>query len=153
TTRAVAVIGAALLAWWMYQGVAFAVRFPAPAPPSSASEQQLSAHLRYAVDPRSSRAGQQFPPKLYDGIATLPADARILTNNPQRVWWFTDREPTQMGFTRPRTGTSHCPIAAADTVHEACTGHTYLAGFNGLLNAGITPQERRPDVAALVDLK
>jgi len=134
TTRAVAVIGAALLAWWMYQGIAFAVRFPDLAPTSSAYE-------------------QQFAPKLYDAIDTLPADARILTNNPQRVWWFTDREPTQMGFTRPRAGNSHFPIDAADTVADACTGHAYLAWFSALLNAGISPQERRPDLTALVDLE
>ena len=42
---------------------------------------------------------------------------------------------------------------AAETVHEACTGRTYLAWFNGLLNAGIGPRERRPDLAQLVDLE
>jgi hypothetical protein len=134
TTRAMAVIGTAVLAWWIYQGVALAVRFPDRAPTGSAYK-------------------PQFSPELYDAIDALPADARILTNNPQRVWWFTDREPTQMGFTRPRPGNSHYPIDAVDTLKEACTGHTYLAWFNGLLNAGITPQERRPDLAALVDLK
>ncbi|HZX54330.1 MAG TPA: hypothetical protein VFE86_06600, partial [Ilumatobacteraceae bacterium] len=134
TTRAIAVAGAFVLGWWIYQGVALAVRFPDRAPTSSAYE-------------------AQFSPELYDAIDTLPADARVLTNNPQRVWWFTDREPTQMGFTRPRPGNSHYPIDAAETVKEACTGHAYLAWFNGLLNAGITPQERRPDLTALVDLK
>jgi hypothetical protein len=134
TTRAIAVIGVALLGWWMYQGVAFAVRFPDLAPSSSAYK-------------------PQFAPQLYDAIDTLPAEARILTNNPQRVWWFTDRVPTQMGFTRPRPGNSHYPLDAADTLKEACTGHAYVAWFDGLLNAGIGPQERRPDLAALVDLE
>ena len=90
---------------------------------------------------------------MYDAIDALPADARILTNNPQRVWWFTDRVPTQMGFTRPRPGNSHYPLDAADTLKEACTGHVYLAWFNGLSNSGIGPKERRPDLAALVDLE
>jgi len=133
TRRAVAVVGAALLGCWMYQGLALAVRFPDRAPTSSAYK-------------------PQFSPQLYDAIDALPADARILTNNPQRVWWFTDREPTQMGFTRPRPGNSHYPISAADTFKEACTGHAYVAWFNALLNAGITPEERRPDLAALVHL-
>ena len=134
TSRAVAVIGVALLALWMYQGIAFAARFPDFAPSSSAYK-------------------PQFAPQLYDAIDTLPADARILTNNPQRVWWFTDRVPTQMGFTRPRPGNSHYPLDAADTLDEACGGHTYLAWFDSLLNAGIGPKERRPDLAALVDLE
>jgi len=134
TTRAVALIGVALLGWWMYQGVAFAVRFPDLAPTGAGYE-------------------KQFAPRLYDAIDALPADARVLTNNPQRVWWFSDREPTQMGFTRPRPGNSHYPIDAQETLKEACTGHAYLAWFTGLLNAGIGPQERRPDLTALVDLQ
>jgi hypothetical protein len=58
-----------------------------------------------------------------------------------------------MGFTRPRPGNSHYPLDAADTLKEACTGHVYLAWFNGLSNSGIGPKERRPDLAALVDLE
>jgi hypothetical protein len=134
TTRAIAIAGTALLGWWMYQGAAFAVRFPDLAPSGS-----------------GYRA--QFSPELYDAIDALPADARILTNNPQRVWWFTDREPTLMGFTQPRPGNSHYPIDAEHTVQEACTGHSYLAWFSGLLNAGDGPSERRPDLVGLVDLQ
>jgi len=134
TTRALAVVGAVVLAWWMYQGIAFAVQSPELAPSSSAYR-------------------AQFAPQLYDAIDRLPAEARVLTNNPQRVWWFTEREPTQMGFTRPRPGNSHYPLDAVHTLEEACTGRAYLAWFDGLLNAGIGPQERRPDIAALVDLE
>jgi hypothetical protein len=90
---------------------------------------------------------------LYDDIDALPADARILTNNPQRVWWFTNREPTLMGFTRPRPGNSHYPLDPQHTVLEACSGHAYLAWFDSLQNAGASPAERRPDLAALVDLQ
>jgi hypothetical protein len=133
-SRAVAVIGVALLALWMYEGIDFAAHFPDYAPSSATYK-------------------PQFAPQLYDAIDALPADASILTNNPQRVWWFTDRVPTQMGFTRPRPGNSHYPLDPGDTLEEACGGHTYLAWFDGLLNAGIGPKERRPDLAALVDLE
>ena len=109
----------------MYQGVAFAARFPDLAPGGAGYK-------------------PQFSPQLYDAIDALPADARILTNNPQRVWWFTDREPTLMGFTRPRPGNSHYPLDADDTVHEACSGRSYLAWFDSLQNAGDGPEERRP---------
>jgi hypothetical protein len=134
TTRAVALAGTAVLGWWMYQGASMAVRFPDFAPGGSGYK-------------------AQFAPQLYDAIDSLPADATILTNNPQRVWWFTDREPTVMGFTRPRPGNSHYPIDADHTVQEACSGHAYLAWFDGLQNAGDGPRERRPDLAALVDLQ
>lgn len=134
TRRAFALAGTALLGWWMYQGVAFAARFPDLAPGGAGYK-------------------PQFAPQLYDVIDTLPADARILTNNPQRVWWFTDREPTSMGFTRPRPGNSHYPLDPHDTVQEACSGHAYLAWFDSLQNAGASPQERRPDLTALVDLQ
>ena len=134
TKRVTAVAGIALLAWWTYQGVAFAARFPDLAPGGAGYK-------------------PQFAPRLYDVINALPADARILTNNPQRVWWFTDREPTLMGFTRPRPGNSHYPIDAEHTVLEACSGHAYLAWFDSLQNAGASPAEVRPDLAALVDLR
>ena len=134
TRRGIAVAGTALLGWWMYQGAAFAVRFPDLAPAGSGYK-------------------PQFSPQLYDAIDALPADARVLTNNPQRVWWFTDREPTLMGFTAPRAGNSHYPLDAEHTVQEACTGRAYLAWFSGLQNAGDGPKERRPDLAALVDLQ
>lgn len=133
TTRVVAIAGAGLLGWWVYQGAAFAVRFPDLAPGGAGYK-------------------AQFAPKLYDAIDSLPHDARVLTNNPQRVWWFTNREPTFMGFTTPRPGNSHYPLDAEQTLHEACSGHSYLAWFDSLQNGGATPQQRRPDLAALVDL-
>jgi hypothetical protein len=133
--RLLAVAGTALLGWWMYQGAALAVRFPDFAPGGSGYK-------------------PQFSPQLYDVIDALPADARILTNSPQRVWWFTDREPTLMGFTVPRPGNSYYPLDADHTMKEACSGRTYLAWFGGLQNAaGDNPQERRPDLVALVDLQ
>ena len=134
TNRGIAVGGTALLGWWMFQGAAFAVRFPDLAPGGSGYK-------------------PQFSPQLYDAIDALPADARVLTNNPQRVWWFTDREPTLMGFTVPRAGNSHYPLDAEHTVQEACSGRSYLAWFAGLQNAGDGPVERRPDLTALVDLQ
>jgi hypothetical protein len=133
TTRVVAIAGAGLLGWWVYQGAAFAVRFPDLAPGGAGYK-------------------AQFSPQLYDAIDALPHDARVLTNNPQRVWWFTNREPTFMGFTNPRPGNSHYPLDPEQTVHEACSGRSYLAWFDSLQNAGATPQQRRPDLAALVDL-
>ena len=57
----------------MYQGVAFAARFSF-APGSGLQAAVLT--------------------QLYGAIDKLPADTRILTSNPQRVWWFTDPEPT-----------------------------------------------------------
>jgi hypothetical protein len=134
TTRGIALAGTALLAWWMYQGAASAARFPDLAPGGSGNK-------------------AQFSPQLYDVIDALPQHSTILTNNPQRVWWFTDREPTVMGFTEPRPGNSHYPLSAADTVKAACSGHAYLAWFDGLLNSGGGPIERRPDLARLVDLE
>ncbi len=134
TTRGVALVGVALLGWWMYQGAAFAARFPDLAPGGS-----------------GNRA--QFSPQLYDVIDGLPEHSTILTNNPQRVWWFTDREPTVMGFTRPRPGNSHYPLDATDTLQAACSGHAYLAWFDGLQNSGGGPAERRPDLVGLVDLQ
>ncbi len=133
TTRVAAIAGAGLLGWWMYQGAAFSVRFPDLAPGGAGYK-------------------AQFAPKLYDAIDALPDDARVLTNNPQRVWWFTNREPTLMGFTTPRPGNSHYPLDPEQTVHEACLGRSYLAWFDSLQNAGASPQQRRPDLAALVDL-
>ena len=134
TTRGMALAGVALLGWWMYQGAAFAARFPDLAPGGSGYK-------------------PQFSPQLYDVIDALPAHSTILTNNPQRVWWFTDREPTLMGFTRPRPGNSHYPLDADDTLQAACTGHAYLAWFDGLQNSGDGPAERRPDLTELVDLQ
>jgi hypothetical protein len=132
--RVVAVAGTALLGWWIYQGAAFAVRFPDLAPGGSGYKPQFSVQL-------------------YDTIDALPPDATVLTNNPQRVWWFTGREPTLMAFTKPRAGNSHYPLDAEQTVQQACSGHAYLAWFDGLQNAGDGPAERRPDLVALVDLQ
>ena len=134
TARLVALAGAALLGVWVYQGAAFAARFPDLAPGGSGYK-------------------PQFSPQLYDVIDALPPDATVLTNNPQRVWWFTDREPTLMAFTRPRPGNSHYPLDAAHTIEQACSGHAYLAWFGGLQNAGDGPDERRPDLLAVVDLR
>jgi hypothetical protein len=134
TRRALSIAATASLGWWMYQGVAFAARFPDLAPGGAGYK-------------------PQFSPQLYDAIDALPADARILTNSPQRVWWFTYREPTLMGFTRPRPGNSHYPLDADRTIQEACSGHSYLAWFDSLQNAGDGPNERRPDLVALVDLQ
>jgi hypothetical protein len=133
TKRTVAIAGAGLLAWWMYQGAAFAVRFPDLAPGGAGYK-------------------AQFAPRLYEVIDALPADARVMTNNPQRVWWFTNREPTLMGFTNPRPGNSHYPLSREQTLQEACSGHSYLAWFDSLQNAGASPEQRRPDLIALVDL-
>ena len=119
----------------MYQGVAFAGRFPDLAPGGAGYK-------------------PQFSPQLYDAIDALPADATHPDQQPAAgvvVHAIANRR--LMGFTRPRPGNSHYPLDADDTLQEACTGHAYLAWFDSLQNAGITPQERRPDLAALVDLQ
>jgi hypothetical protein len=134
TARAAAVAGTALLGWWLYQGVAFAVRFPDLAPGGAGYKPQFSVQL-------------------YDVIDGLPASATILTNNPQRVWWFTNREPTLMAFVRPRPGNSHYPLDADHTVAQACSGHAYLAWFDGSQSVGDGPADRRPDLVKLVDLQ
>ena len=134
TVRIAAIAGAAAFGWWVYLGAAFAAHFPDLATGSSGYK-------------------PQFSPQMYDVIDALPADAIVLTDNPQRVWWFTDREPTLFAFTKPRPGNSHYPLDAAHTVAQACTGHAYLAWFDGLANAGGGPAERRPDLLKLVDLQ
>ncbi len=132
--RAAAIAAVAVLGWWVYQGAALAVRFPDFAPGGSGYK-------------------PQFSPELYDVIDGLPADATVLTDNPQRVWWFTNREPTLFAFTRPRAGNSHYPLDAAQTLEQACSGHAYLAWFDDLQNAGDGPAERRPDLLKLVGLQ
>lgn len=132
--RVAIVCGAAVLGWWCYHGIAFAARFPDYIEGSSGYK-------------------PQYAPQLYDVVDALPPDAVVMTNNPQRVWWFTGREPTLFGFTRPRPGNSHYPLDAAHTLAEACTGRAYLAWFDGLQNAGGGPGERRPDLTAIVDLQ
>ncbi|CAN0235745.1 unnamed protein product, partial [Phaeothamnion confervicola] len=131
--RAVIVAGAALTAWWCWQGVAMAADVP---------------------DFLSGSAGTaQFSPALYDAIDELPSDAIVLTNNPQRVWFQTGREPTLFAFTRPRAGNSHYPISAAATLSRACAGNAYLAWFPGLANTlGLEPEQLRPDLVAVVRL-
>jgi hypothetical protein len=89
---------------------------------------------------------------LYDLDDTLPADANLLTNSPQRVWWQNHRDPTLFAFTRPRAGNSNYPLSPAATLGYACRPNTYLAWFGELGNAGKGPSERRPDIAAVIDL-
>ncbi len=50
TRRVLAVAGTALLGWWMYQGVAFAARFPDLAPASAGYKPQFSPQLYEAID-------------------------------------------------------------------------------------------------------
>lgn len=90
---------------------------------------------------------------MHDVIDTLPADAVILTNSPQRVWWHNDRQPALFAFTRPRPGNSHYPIDADEVLAAACTGNARLAWFPTLLNAGEGPEERRPDLLEVVRLQ
>lgn len=134
TTRVIAVAGTVVLGWWVYQGAALAVRFPDLAPGGAGYK-------------------PQFSPQLYDLVTALPEHSTILTNNPQRVWWFTDREPILMGFTRPRAGNSHYPLDAEQTMQEACSGHAYLAWFHPVQNPTDGPAQRRPDLVDLVDLQ
>jgi len=100
----------------------------------------------------SSASRSVYSPELHDEIDALPAGVHLLTNNPQRVWWQHRREPTLFAFTRPRAGNSHYPIPADEVLALACDGRTVLAWFDGLLNAGDGPQERRPDLSEVVHL-
>ena len=116
------------------------------------------AGLRWAERTPSMLGGSagninQFSAALHTAIDELPGDARILTNSPHRVWWFNRRDPTIFAFARPRPGNSVYPISVADTVAEACTGKAYLAWFTGLRNAGNSPEERRPDLTAIIHLR
>ena len=126
-------LGLALVLPWAYQGVMQA--------------RDLPRTLPYGAGSRT-----QYSPQLYDIVEALPADVNILTNSPQRVWWQTRHEPTLFAFTRPRPGNSHYPLSVDETVRYACAGTTYLAWFGQLLNAGDSPQERRPDLLEVVDL-
>ncbi len=131
--RAVIVAGAALTAWWCVQGVAMADDVPGFLGGSAGTP--------------------QFSPALYGAIDALPSEAIILTNNPQRVWFQTGREPTLFAFTRPRAGNSHYPISVDETLSRACDGNAYLAWFPGLANTlGLEPEELRPDLVAVVRL-
>lgn len=131
--RAGIVLAAGMLALWSYQGLTVARDLPEMLPYSAASR-------------------TLYAPALYDAIDALPADATVLTNSPQRVWWQTAREPTLFAFTRPRPGNSHYPLDVDETLRLACTGSAHLAWFGQLLNAGDGPDERRPDLLDVVDL-
>lgn len=100
----------------------------------------------------SSANRSSYSAALHDAIDALPADVHLLTNNPQRTWWQNRREPTLFAFTRPRAGNSHYPIPADELLALACDGPTVLAWFPGLVNAGDGPEERRPDLLAVVTL-
>ncbi len=121
--------GVALGSWWGYQGVAMADRVP--------------EIVAYGAGSRT-----QFSEELFDLIDTLPATANVMTNNPQRVWWQNDRNPTLFGFVRPRAGNSNYPLSPADTLKYACMPDTFLAWFAG----GDRPTVRRPDLAAIIDV-
>ena len=123
----------ALIGWWAFEGIAMAQRTP--------------EIVLIGVGSRT-----QFSRELYDLIDTLPIDANVLTNNPQRVWWQNHREPTLFAFARPRAGNSNYPLSPTDTLRYACLPHTYLAWFGSLANAGDGPADRRPDLAAIIDL-
>lgn len=116
----------------------------------------VAAGLREVVtfpDRIDSSAGDpnQFSAELYVLVASLPPDASIVTNNPQRVWWNTGRMPTRFGFTEPLPGNSHFPLGRDDTLATSCAATTYLAWFPGLGNAGgRSPEEVRPDLVAVV---
>jgi hypothetical protein len=132
--RAVSVIVAAcLVSWWTFEGVAMADRVP-------------------EIVAIGAGSRTQFSRELFDLIDTLPRDAHVLTNSPQRVWWQSHREPTLFAFTRPRAGNSNYPLSPAETLRYACMSHTYLAWFGSLANAGDGPQDRRPDLAAIINL-
>ncbi len=128
---AVAVL--AVSVWWAFHGARVIAEFPDRLPGSSASRQLHSSALHDAVD-------------------LLPTDALILTNNPQRVWWQSRRDPVLFAFTRPRPGNSHYPLDAVETLRRACTSKAYLVWFDGLLNAGEGFEERRPDLLEVVSL-
>ncbi len=96
---------------------------------------------------------QQFSPALYERVDALPDDAAVVTNNPWRVWWHTERDRVEFAFTRPTPGNSHFPLSPGELTRRACDRPTYLAWFPGLLNAnGGTPFEIRPDLLAVVEL-
>ncbi|MEI7619551.1 MAG: hypothetical protein WCK14_13120 [Actinomycetota bacterium] len=129
----IAVTLVVVVGWSAYEGVAVADRAPHVVAIAAGSRTQTSKLL-------------------FDLIDTLPADAHVLTNSPQRVWWQNDRNPTLFAFVRPRAGNSNYPLSAADTLRYACLPHTYLAWFGSLANAGDGPADRRPDLAAIIDL-
>ena len=129
----IAALAVVVVGWSAYEGVAVADRVPDVVAIAAGSRTQTSKAL-------------------FDLIDTLPADAHVLTNSPQRVWWQTDRNPTLFAFVRPRAGNSNYPLSVADTLRYACLPHTYLAWFATLANAGDGPADRRPDLAEVIDL-
>lgn len=127
------IVSACLIGWWAFEGIAMAQRTP-------------------EVVAIGAGSRTQFSRELFDLIDTLPEDAHVLTNSPQRVWWQSHREPTLFAFTRPRAGNSNYPLSPQETLHYACLPHTYLAWFAGTTSVGDAPQDRRPDLAAIIDL-
>ena len=102
---------------------------------------------------RSAGNPNQFSAELYAVLASLPREASIVTNNPQRVWWNTGRVPTSFGFTEPEPGNSHFPLGRSELLATSCEVTTYLAWFPGLGNAGgRSPEDVRPDLASVVRL-
>ncbi len=129
----IAALAVAVVGWSAYEGVAVADRLPDVVAIAAGSRTQTSKAL-------------------FDLIDTLPADAHVLTNSPQRVWWQSDRNPTLFAFVRPRAGNSNYPLSVSDTLRYACLPHTYLAWFGTLANSGDGPADRRPDLAEVIDL-
>ena len=127
------VVCAGLASWWAFEGVAMANRTP-----------QIVAI--------GAGSRTQFSSQLHDLIDALPADANVLTNSPQRVWWQNHRDPTLFAFTRPRAGNSNYPLSPADTLGYACQPGTYLAWFGQVAGGDDSPSERRPDLVEIVDL-
>ncbi|MGI9644434.1 MAG: hypothetical protein ACR2O6_03905, partial [Ilumatobacteraceae bacterium] len=132
--RRLAVGAAALVALWSVAAGAMVARdFPDRLPASAANP-------------------ERHGPELYEQVDALPADAAILTNSPQRVWWNTGRVPTSLAFTESTPGNSHFPLSTEETVERACRV-AYLAWFPTLENAGgDDPWEVRPDLVELVVL-
>ncbi|CAB4888326.1 unannotated protein [freshwater metagenome] len=123
------VVGVATASWWAFEGAVMAGDTP---------------------DIVAVGAGSRtmFSTELYELIEALPADANVLTNSPQRVWWQTHREPTLFAFVRPRAGNSNYPLSPSDTLKYACRPDTYLAWFV----QGDGPAVRRPDLIKIIDV-
>jgi hypothetical protein len=131
---AVLTLGGVAAVLWVGTGLNAAQEFPERAEASIVNRNEASAAA------------------LHDAVDGLPADAVILTNSPQRVWWHNHRDPVSFAFTRPRPGNSHYPLDAEHTLAAACTGDAVLVWFAELVNAGDGPEERRPDLLELVRL-
>lgn len=132
--RAVLGVGVALAAWWTFQGVSLAGRFP---------------------DLLAGSAGSRsnFSPQLYDLVEALPASATVLTDHTHRMWWHTHHDPVVFAFVRPRAGNSQYPIGPDETLAYTCRADTYLAWVDEPSLEEDGPFLRRPDLAAYVDLE